>query len=85
MFMKNLLANNVYIYLQVPPSVKVPEASSMELTDENFHNIIDYGLHFVKFYAPWCGHCQKMAGAWEELAQNSQHDKSITISSVLLI
>lgn len=55
----------------------------MELTDANFHSVIDYGLHFVKFYAPWCGHCQKMAAAWEELAQNSQHDKSVTISSVL--
>nr|XP_042900653.1 thioredoxin domain-containing protein 5 [Parasteatoda tepidariorum] len=66
-----------------PPSLKMsPGSGAIELTDENFHQVIDYGMHFVKFFAPWCGHCQRMAGTWEELAISLQHDKSIKIAKV---
>lgn len=39
---------------------KVPEATKglIELTEETFYDHVKDGKHFVKFYAPWCGHCQ---------------------------
>ena len=40
------------------------------LTDKNFDSFLkQHPVVFVKFYAPWCGHCKSMAPAYSELAQ----------------
>lgn len=40
------------------------------LTSSNFTSFIEkHTKVFVKFYAPWCGHCKSMAPAYSELAE----------------
>ena len=41
------------------------------LTQDNFDDFIKANSRvFVKFYAPWCGHCKSMIPAYTELAQH---------------
>ncbi|KAI9804537.1 MAG: hypothetical protein M1825_001436 [Sarcosagium campestre] len=48
-----------------------PLGTSVSLTAESFQNLITTSMDswFIKFYAPWCGHCQAMAPNWAQLGK----------------
>ena len=59
-------------------------AGVVKLDANNFDDIVlDASKDvFVKFYAPWCGHCTRMAPAWEELAKSQADNKDVVIAEL---
>jgi len=57
--------------------------SVVKLTKFNFDSNVRHGSWFVKFYAPWCTHCQRLAPIWEKLAdQAAAKDWPVKIAEV---
>jgi len=44
------------------------EDNVVKLTKFNFDDNVRNGNWFIKFFAPWCTHCQRMKPIWEKLA-----------------
>eukprot|EP00615_Pteridomonas_danica_P013047 CAMPEP_0114359438 /NCGR_PEP_ID=MMETSP0101-20121206/23022_1 /TAXON_ID=38822 ORGANISM="Pteridomonas danica, Strain PT" /NCGR_SAMPLE_ID=MMETSP0101 /ASSEMBLY_ACC=CAM_ASM_000211 /LENGTH=142 /DNA_ID=CAMNT_0001502991 /DNA_START=30 /DNA_END=455 /DNA_ORIENTATION=+ len=40
------------------------------------------GDWFVKFYAPWCGHCKALAPRWEEVAKELKEGGKVNVAKV---
>ncbi len=48
-----------------------------------FSDTLGEGKHvFVKFYAPWCGHCKRLAPTWTDLAKAYEGNDKIKIVKV---
>ncbi|VDM52112.1 unnamed protein product [Angiostrongylus costaricensis] len=56
----------------------------LEYTDANFDDLIkSHEVALVKFYAPWCGHCKRMAPEFDKAATKlKENDPPVTLIKV---
>jgi thiol-disulfide isomerase/thioredoxin len=54
-----------------------PYGTVVLLNSKSFDSLTKNGIWFIKFFAPWCTHCQKLAPVWEELGHELQYKVNI--------
>ena len=64
----------------VPSPVINPTGEILSLNRDLFTTTLSKGPAFIKFFAPWCGHCKNLAPIWEQLARHMKN--KLTIAEV---
>jgi len=81
-FLDDVLAGNIKPHLK---SEAVPESNDgpvKVVVGSQFDEIVKDPTKdvFVKYYAPWCGHCKKLAPIWEELGTAFKDNANVVIA-----
>jgi len=80
-FLDDVLAGNIKPHLKSEP---VPESQGpvTVVVGSQFDEIVNDSTKdvFVKYYAPWCGHCKKLAPIWEELGEAYKDNENVVIA-----
>merc|ERR1712029_548415 len=67
----------IAVLLSSYATAKVPS-----LTPANYDSMTDGKTVFIKFFAPWCGHCKKMAPDWEKLSDEWEGNETGLVAEV---
>lgn len=64
---------------KVAKPIPNPNGKSQDLTAESFQRLVTmtHDPWFIKFYAPWCPHCQALAPNWQGMARKMEGQVNI--------
>jgi protein disulfide-isomerase-like protein len=63
-------------------SILLASANAIELTQDTWDESTAGKAVFVKFFAPWCGHCKRMKPAWDNLMQDFEDSEEVLVADV---
>ncbi|EGG18542.1 hypothetical protein DFA_04036 [Cavenderia fasciculata] len=63
--------------------VNANSSSVVSLNPDNFSDVVNNkNIVLVKFFAPWCGHCKRLAPTYESLGDKYTDSQKYTIAEV---
>ena len=81
-FVDDVLAGKVAPHLKSEPIPEKNDDPVKVVVGKSFDAIVKDPTKdvLVKYYAPWCGHCKKLAPIWEELGEHYKDDANLVIA-----
>ena len=83
-YQKHKVSNFIVAWSNFNSEFKITKylGNLVKLVGKNFEDLVVNNENdvFIKFYAPWCGHCKAMAEDWAKLADEYADDQSMVIA-----
>mmetsp|Transcript_9179 Transcript_9179/g.12761 ORF Transcript_9179/g.12761 Transcript_9179/m.12761 type:complete len:233 (-) Transcript_9179:437-1135(-) len=77
-----MMAKLTLFLLGLVSSINTLDASVPHLDEDDFEETTAGKTVFIKFYAPWCGHCKAMSKDWQRLYDDWEDDENVVVASV---
>jgi len=63
-------------------SLSTAFGSSVVLTQSNYEDETNGKMVFIKFFAPWCGHCKSLAPKWTDMASELVGNPTVLVGEI---
>lgn len=81
-FISDFKDSKLEAFLKSEPVPETQEGPVTVVVGKTFESIVKDPTKdvLVKYYAPWCGHCKKLAPIWDELAEKTKDIEDLVIA-----
>jgi len=77
-FADDVIAGNLEPFVKSEPIPDDNDGPVKVVVAKNFKEIVDQNKDvLIEFYAPWCGHCKKLAPIFDELGEKMKHENVV--------
>jgi len=82
-FVDDVLAGKLESFMKSEPIPDNSNNAVKVVVGKNFQEIVDQDKDvLIEFYAPWCGHCKKLAPIFDELGEKLKNEKDVVIAKM---
>lgn len=83
-FISDMFTGKIKPNLKSDPIPAVNDGPLIQVVGKTFDEIVLDATKdvFIMFYAPWCGHCKKLAEPWQQLAEDMKGYKNLVIAKI---
>mmetsp|Transcript_74594 Transcript_74594/g.150874 ORF Transcript_74594/g.150874 Transcript_74594/m.150874 type:complete len:139 (+) Transcript_74594:41-457(+) len=80
---KSIAVLSLFALLAIASAHEFAGTHTVELTAANYDEKTGDGkVYMIAYFAPWCGHCKRLAPSWTEMATKLADNKNVAVAYI---